>query len=169
VTETNKPQRIDIYTQVTNRIIEQLSQGVKPWLKPWNAEHAAGRITRPLRSNGEPYRGINVLMLWDAAESHGFACPIWMTFQQAKHFGGHVKQGEHSTPVVFASTFTKPETNDVGEETDATIPFLKEYRVFNAEQCEGLPERFQQMQQEPNSSIERIAHADECHLCHPPR
>jgi hypothetical protein len=98
--------------------------------------------------------------VWDAAECHGYGCPIWMTFQQAKQFGGHVKKGEHSTPVVFASTFTKPDTNDVGEETDATIPCLKEYRVFNAEQCEGLPERFRQMKQEPNSSIERIAHAD---------
>ena len=155
-----KTPRVDVYTRVTNRIVEQLSNGVKPWLKPWNAEHAAGRITRPLRSNGEPYRGINVLMLWDAAESHGFTCPIWMTFQQALQFGGHVKKGEHSTPVVYASTFTKPETNDAGEEIDATIPFLKQYSVFNAEQCESLPERFRKMQQEPNSSIERVAQAD---------
>ena len=155
-----KTPRTDVYTRVTNRIIEQLSQGVKPWLKPWNAEHAAGRITRPLRSNGEPYRGINVLMLWDAAESRGFTCPIWMTFQQALQFGGHVRKGEHSTPVVYASTFTKPETNEAGEEIDATIPFLKEYAVFNAEQCEGLPERFQQMQQQPNSNIESIERAD---------
>ena len=160
MTTTTKTPRVDVYTRVTDRIIEQLSRGVKPWLKPWNAEHAAGRITRPLRSNGEPNRGINMLMLWDAAETHGYACPIWMTFQQAKQFGGYVKKGEHSTPVVYASTFTKPETNDAGEEIDSTIPFLKEYAVFNAEQCEGLPERFAQMKQEPNDSIERISHAD---------
>ena len=71
MTTTTKTPRVDVYTRVTDRIIEQLSRGVKPWLKPWNAEHAAGRITRPLRSNGEPYRGINVLILWDAAETHG--------------------------------------------------------------------------------------------------
>jgi hypothetical protein len=29
-----------------------LERGVRPWVKPWNAEHAAGRITRPLRYNG---------------------------------------------------------------------------------------------------------------------
>jgi antirestriction protein ArdC len=160
MTTTTKTPRVDVYTRVTNRIIEQLSQGVKPWLKPWNAEHAAGRITRPLRSNGEPYRGINVLMLWDSAEVQGFACPIWMTFQQAKQFGGHVKKGEHATPIAYASTFTKPEINDAGEVIDAEVPFLKEYSVFNAEQCEGLPERFHQLRQEPNSTIERIAGAD---------
>ena len=43
----------DVYTRVTNRIIDSLEQGVRPWLKPWNASFAAGRITRPLRFNGE--------------------------------------------------------------------------------------------------------------------
>jgi antirestriction protein ArdC len=40
---------------------------IRPWHRPWNAEHAAGRITRPLRHNGIPYKGINVVMLWSAA------------------------------------------------------------------------------------------------------
>ncbi len=53
--------RADIYTRVTNAIIAELEKGVRPWLKPWNAEHAAGRITRPLRVCGEPYKGVNVL------------------------------------------------------------------------------------------------------------
>jgi N-terminal domain of anti-restriction factor ArdC len=55
--------RVDIYTRVTNRIVEQLEQGIRPWMQPWNAEHAAGRITRPLRHNGEPYKGSNILPL----------------------------------------------------------------------------------------------------------
>jgi hypothetical protein len=60
----------DIYRRVTDQIVAELEKGVRPWLKPWNADHAAGRITRPLRANGIPYRGINVLMLWsDAGQS----------------------------------------------------------------------------------------------------
>ena len=51
----------------TNRIIAELEAGVRPWNKPWSAEHAAGRITRPLRHNGVGYNGINVLMLWWSA------------------------------------------------------------------------------------------------------
>ena len=153
--------REDVYTRVTNRIIEQLEQGVKPWLKPWNAEHAAGRITRPLRHSGEAYRGINILMLWESADAQGFSCPLWLTFKQAKELGGHVKKGEKSTPVVYASSFKKTEQSDSGEEVDREIPFLKEYRVFNAEQCEGLPDRFYETKQPPNRDIEKIAHADE--------
>src|SRR5271156_1141941 len=42
----------DVYTRITNKIIALLEQGVRPWMKPWNAEHAAGKITRLLR-NGE--------------------------------------------------------------------------------------------------------------------
>jgi len=56
----------DIYSRITGKIIADLEKGVRPWLKPWNAEHAAGKINRPLRHNGIPYKGINALMLWSA-------------------------------------------------------------------------------------------------------
>ncbi len=55
--------RVDLYTRGTNRIVEQLERGVRPWIQPWNAEHAAGRITRPLRHNGQPYKGISLYVL----------------------------------------------------------------------------------------------------------
>jgi hypothetical protein len=29
-------------------------------MRPWSAEHAAGKITRPLRHNGIPYKGITL-------------------------------------------------------------------------------------------------------------
>lgn len=148
--------KTDIYSRITDRIVAQLEAGVRPWQKPWNAEHAAGRITRPLRSNGEPYRGINVLVLWDAAEQAGYSCPIWLTFKQAIDFGGNVKKGEKSTSVVYASTFNK--VDDEGNVDK--IPFLKQYAVFNAEQCEGLPEKFSESSQPVNSPVERIERAD---------
>jgi len=56
-TDTTKP---DIYARVTDKIVADLERGVKPWLRPWNAENAAGRINRPLRGNGVAYQGINV-------------------------------------------------------------------------------------------------------------
>jgi antirestriction protein ArdC len=40
-------------------------------MQPWGAEHAAGRITRPLRANGVAYQGINVLVLWGEAITKG--------------------------------------------------------------------------------------------------
>ena len=67
---------------------------------PWNAEHAAGRITRPLRHNGQPYTGINILSLWSSASVQGFAAPIWMTYRQAVELDAHVRRGEKGSPVV---------------------------------------------------------------------
>ena len=65
----------DVYERITDQIVCALEQGVRPWLKPWNAEHAAGRITRPLRANGIPYQGINVIMLWSEAVAKGYSAP----------------------------------------------------------------------------------------------
>jgi antirestriction protein ArdC len=94
----------DVYERITNRIVEELEQGVRPWLKPWSAEHAAGRITKPLRFNGVPYQGINVLMLWGEAMAKGYSAPLWMTFKQAHELGGHVRKGEKGGALSFMPT-----------------------------------------------------------------
>ena len=73
--------RKDVYTRVTDRIIADLENGIRTWMKPWSADHAAGKISRPLRHNGTPYRGMNVLLLWGEAVAKGYAAPIWMTFK----------------------------------------------------------------------------------------
>jgi len=151
----------DVYSRITGKIIADLEQGVRPWLKPWNAEHAAGRITRPLRHNGIPYRGINVVMLWSAAVTKGYACPSWLTFKQALELGGSVRKGESGELIVYANSITRTETNAKGEEVESEIPFLKGYTVFNAEQCDNLPTHYSTRPDPPAlSPIARIERAD---------
>lgn len=154
------PAKTDLYARITNRIVADLEAGVRPWLKPWNAEHAAGRVTRPLRHNGTPYRGINVLMLWVEACARGFACPIWMTYKQAHELGGQVRKGERGSLVVFADRFTRTETSDKGEEVERQIPFLKGYTVFNCEQTDGLPAHYYARPASVIDPVQRIAHAE---------
>lgn len=135
--------KTDIYQRVTDQIVTELEKGLRPWLKPWNAEHAAGRISRPLRANGVPYQGINILMLWGAAMDRGFAAPLWLTYKQAQELGGQVRKGEKGSQVVYANTITRTETNETtGEDEEQRIPFMKAYTVFNAEQVEGLPAHY---------------------------
>lgn len=153
-------ERTDIYTRVTEAIIAELEKGVRPWLKPWNAEHMAGRITRPLRFNGEPYKGMNVLMLWMAAELQGFSAPIWLTFNQAKTLGACVKKGSKGSLVVYADRIRKTDTGDDGEESEHDIFFMKGYTVFNIEQVEGLPERYYQFAAPQLDPLARIEAAD---------
>lgn len=150
----------DVYARVTGKIIADLEQGTRPWLKPWNAEHAAGRITRPLRHNGTPYHGINVLMLWGEAMAKGFACPIWMTYKQAQEMGAQVRKGEHRSLVVYADRFRRTETNDRGEDIEREIPFLKGYTVFNCEQIEGLPAQYTAPAAPVLDPVQRIASAE---------
>lgn len=131
--------RTDLYTRVTARIVADLERGVRPWLQPWQAAPTAGRVTRPLRHNGTPYRGVNVLMLWGEATAKGYASPTWMTLKQAATLGAHVRKGEHGTLVVYTDTFTRTETTDEGDAVEYRIPFLKAYTVFNVAQIAHLP------------------------------
>lgn len=154
--------RPDVYSRITDKIIAELEQGVRPWMRPWNAEHAAGRITRPLRHNGIPYKGINIVMLWAASEIKGYACPLWLTFKQALELGGNVKKGEAGELIVYADRINRTETNTKGEEVERKIPFLKGYTVFNAEQCDGLPAHYYAMPAPPPlTPLQRVEAADQ--------
>ena len=152
--------RPDLYSRVTNAIIADLENGVRPWTKPWSAEHLAGRITRPLRSTGEPYSGINVLLLWAEAVARGFTVPIWITFRQALALGGHVRKGEHGSTVVYANRITRTESGENGQDVERQIPFLKAYTVFNVDQVEGLPAHFYAVAEPKLEAAQRIDHAD---------
>lgn len=153
--------RADLYTRITDKIVADLAIGVRPWFKPWSADNAVGRILRPLRQNGIPYRGINVLVLWSVASEKGFRSPTWLTFKQALELGGSVRKGERGELVVYANTMRKTGTDDRGEETEHEIPFLKGYTVFNVDQCDGLPASDNAAPAEPPSSpMQRIEKAD---------
>ncbi|MBZ9886048.1 ssDNA-binding domain-containing protein [Mesorhizobium sp. CA10] len=162
MTRKENAERMDVYARITDRIVAELEKGIRPWMQPWQPSNASGRVTRPLRHNGLPYNGINVLLLWSEAVARGFSSPMWMTFKQALDLGGGVRKGETGSMVVFASRFTRTETDTRGEEIDREIPFLKAYSVFNIAQIDGLPDQFYRRQAEPvRDPIARIGHADQ--------
>jgi antirestriction protein ArdC len=160
--EHSPNQRHDVYARVTNKIIAELESGVRPWVKPWDEHFTTGRITKPLRSNAVPYKGINVLLLWAEAVAKGYRSPFWITFRQATEWNAHVRRGEKAALVVYASSVQKVEkSQETGEGEERSIPFLKGYSVFNAEQIEGLPAIFQAKPDSRfESEAERIQHAE---------
>ncbi len=155
-----KGSRADIYTKITERIAADLEKGVRPWVQPWRAGNANGRVTRPLRHNGQAYTGLNVLLLWSEATACGFTSPYWMTLRQANELGAQVRKGESGSTVIYASRFTKTEVNAHGGEVERDIPFLKTYAVFNAAQILGLPDHYYRTAQPAPDPVERIEHAD---------
>ena len=135
-------EQFDAAQTITDEIIALLEKGTMPWRRPWTI--AGGGV--PLRHSGERYQGINAFLLGLRAAMQGYSAPTWMTFNQAKALGGAVRKGSKSSIVVYYGTAGKKaeggqETGGEGGDGDATggtYRFLKNYRVFNVEQIEGL-------------------------------
>ncbi len=122
----------DIYQEITGQIIEALEQGTAPWVKPWST---AGMPRNAV--SGREYSGINTILL--AMSPYG--SPLWLTYKQAKAAGGQVRKGEHGTTVVFFKPFNVADVNNP-EAKEKSIPLLRSFTVFNAQQIEGLPEKY---------------------------
>jgi len=134
--------RADLYQQVTDRITAALQAGTIPWRQPWTS--AAGRPAS--MSSGRPYRGVNVLLLGLAAADSGYRSRWWGTYRQIGELGGQVSRGERAVQVVF---WKQLEVSGTGEQPDGpdsdhvrTVPLLRAFRVFNAEQADHLPGRY---------------------------
>src|SRR5262245_11169236 len=121
--------RVSLYDEVTVKIIAGLEAGRLLWVQP--------------AATARYYSGINVLILWAAVIEHGFSAQNWPTFRQALPLGGHVLKGERGATVVYADRFIpkdeRARAREAGEDP-CNIPFLKRFTVFNAEQCDGLPD-----------------------------
>src|SRR5262249_4837507 len=93
-------------------------------------------------AGGQPYKGINVLMLWTSAMTQNFAAPIWMTFNQAKELNANVRKGSKGSLVVYSDRITRTETTEDGEEQERDIYFMKGYTVFNVKPTDAPPPHF---------------------------
>jgi antirestriction protein ArdC len=142
--------RIDVEKLVTDQLIAQLEAGTGQWKKSWAS--LGGGL--PTRFTGQNYKGINLIIL--AMTGRGSA--HWFTYKQAKSVGGQVRAGEEGTTVVFFKPF---ETQDRVTGEDITIPLMRAYTVFNAEQIDGLPEKyFKAVDLSKLNSNKRLADAD---------
>lgn len=141
---------MDIYAEITNRIISELENGKIPWHKPWVSVNslAVSHVT------GKPYSLLNQLMLRPGE---------YITYNQVQKEGGKVKKGEKASVVVFWKfVYADPQKK---EETDESkpknkkrkskkempeekkeeqilvrkrVPILRYYNVFHIDQCEGI-------------------------------
>jgi antirestriction protein ArdC len=133
--------RVNLYDEVTGRIISELEAGRLPWVQPWDASGGTGPGLPRNALTARTYSGVNVLILWGAVIEHGWPSQSWLTFRQAQEAGGCVRKGERGQTVVYADRFTpeaeKERASREGGDPKA-VPFLKRFTVFNVAQCEGL-------------------------------
>ena len=88
-----------------------------------------------------PYRGVNVLSLWIAAERRGYASGLWATYKQWGELGAQVRRGEKSTLIVFWKVSEREDESEQASEDDeperGRVFLAKGYPVFNVAQVEG--------------------------------
>ena len=143
---------MDIYAEITNRIIAEMEQGTIPWKKPW-----VGSGNAVSYASGKPYSILNQMLLGEPGE--------YLTFNECRKAGGFVRKGEKAKMVVFWN-WLEQEDEETGNQEGAQatsgedttvpqprscdakrgsrrkdIPFLRYYNVFHIDQCEGLKAR----------------------------
>lgn len=139
----------NVYQMVTDKIIEELNNGIIPWHKPWTSVNggAVSYITQ------RPYSILNQFLLGKEGE--------YLTFNQCKKLGGSIKKGAKSKFVVFFTMVADKKRTVVDEngiEHCPVIPILKYYHVFHIDDCEGIETKLETKETKAFQPIEMAEH-----------
>jgi len=161
----------NVYEIITDRIIDQLQQGIIPWNKPWVGYSRVGGTVRisacaVSHTTGKPYSMLNQLLLGRSGE--------YITWKQLQAEGGKVKKGAKQQIVCFWKQLPVDQTdenghailNDNGEPKKKLIPFLRYYGVFHIDDCDGIKAKWDNVTKPttvtiPADHAEEIPEADE--------
>lgn len=135
-----------VYEMITERIIEELENGVIPWQKPWSGIHSGAYN----RISNKPYSLLNQMILKHNGE--------YATFKQWSDLGGKIRKGEKAEVVTFWKIQQIEEINEDGEKTIKQLPLLRYYNVFHISQVDGVEpkEKLEINEHEPIEQAEKI-------------
>ena len=158
--KVKKQQHVDVYQMVTDRVLEQIEQGIIPWHKPWNAATLSEDALAISYTSRKPYSFLNQMLLGRNGE--------WLTFNQVKERGGNIKKGAHAGIVVFykqievktTKRVKNAEGNEFDKEVSSTIPVLKYYHVFHIDDCEGIESKIKVEEKPKESKVQPIKRAE---------
>ena len=134
--------------QMVDVFIKSLEENIIPWEQDWVSGIAFNPVTKTR------YNGTNAFWLMYQCYKNKWNDPRFCTFVQAKQKGWKIKPESKSTVVEFFSPYDKKEKKKITwaevnrlanelsrEDYDNRVSFIVSfYRVFNAEQIEGIPE-----------------------------
>ena len=158
--KVKKQQHVDVYQMVTDRVLEQIEQGIIPWHKPWNAATLSEDALAISYTSRKPYSFLNQMLLGRNGE--------WLTFNQVKERGGNIKKGAHAGIVVFYKKIQVKKTkrvkdaegNEFDKEVSSTISVLKHYPVFHIDDCEGIESKIKVEEKPKESKVQPIKRAE---------
>src|SRR5690625_4040467 len=128
----------DLKQTITNRIISLMEKGPEAWQKTWKDAAAAGLPSSAITN--QPYRGINVLVLWSHRMEQGFQSNRWMTYKQAQSVGGQVREGERSVTCIYFQMIEKKKAKNLSEDKKEFFPLMRAFNLFNLDQIDNVPE-----------------------------
>ena len=133
--------KFDAQQAVTDRIIAAIEAGTPPWRKPWTGDR--GGAAFPMRACGEPYRGINVILLWLEADAKGYTSPFGSPIGRRRS-GRAGAEGREVLPGHQVRHVRRRQGRGGGGRGRRRRKgmFTKLYNVFNADQIDGLPESY---------------------------
>lgn len=132
--------KFDPYQVIADTLIASIEEGTPAWRCGW--KKLGGALTRPISGgSGNPYNGINVLLLWGSAQAQGFHSDTWHTYKGAKGKSGQVRKGEKGSRIIKWLFFPLKDTVTGQVKLDSngepmTFGKMRLYTVFNACQIE---------------------------------
>jgi len=121
-----KTQPLDKFQLITDKLIDLIEQGVKPWEKPWHSAGYGNAIT------GHQYRGTNPLLAAIDCLSNGYESPLFLGFSQAQAHGWKIRKGCKATWILWGGTTSKETTDEqTGETTKQFYRAFKWLNVYN--------------------------------------
>jgi antirestriction protein ArdC len=122
----------DIRQQITDQIVEALKKGLAPWRQPWVNHPNAGLPSNVISKRR--YNGVNAVLPGLMSMDQGYQSKHWATFRQWQALGGSVRRGEMGMRIIFYKPLKRQQTKADGSTQDVSIPLMKTFCVFNAEQ-----------------------------------
>lgn len=148
-------QRANIYERITADILAAIERGADKWRMPWH--HDGSPAARPINvATGVPYRGLNILALWAAAEDAGYDHGLWGTYRCWAKLGAQVRKGERATLAVFWKRTDGAGANDEDETSRRPRMFARGFSLFNIAQVDD----YSTPEVPRLAESERIAHAE---------
>lgn len=133
---------------VTDRILEQMSEGIIPWHQPW----VGGSSLAISYESRKAYSMLNQLLLGKPGE--------WLTWRQIQEKKGKVKKGAKSRFCVFYQMIEGETKNEeTGEIKKETFPILMWYSLFHIDDTEGIKSKIETVTAKPD--IEPIEAAEQ--------
>jgi len=142
----------DVYAEVTAKVVGLMETHGANWTKPWVGTKGSSAMPTSI-STGNQYTGVNVVLLWAAGRTDS----RWGTYKAWSEKGCQVRKGETATHIIFFKALGIKEKQADGSQTDKTIPLLKSFAVFCADQVDGLPMNEQAQPETAEQADARVA------------